>query len=43
MMEKSHRGADVISVAKKAEADMRALMEIPDNFKVMFLAGGACL
>jgi phosphoserine aminotransferase len=42
-MEKSHRGADIISIAKQTEADMRALMEIPDNFKVFTLQGGASL
>lgn len=42
-MEKSHRGKDIISIANKTEADLRDLMEIPDNFKVFFLQGGASL
>jgi len=43
IMEVSHRGADYMSVASKAEADLRALMAIPDNYKVLFLQGGASL
>ncbi|KAK3271581.1 hypothetical protein CYMTET_20081 [Cymbomonas tetramitiformis] len=41
VMEMSHRGKDFISIADKAEADLRALMGIPDNYKVLFLQGGA--
>ncbi|PHS73461.1 MAG: 3-phosphoserine/phosphohydroxythreonine aminotransferase [Cycloclasticus sp.] len=41
VMEMSHRGKDFISIAEKAEADVRELMAIPDNYKVMFLQGGA--
>jgi phosphoserine aminotransferase len=43
IMEVSHRGADYMSVASKAEADLRELMAIPDNYKVLFLQGGASL
>ena len=43
IMEVSHRGADYMSVARKAEADLRELMAIPDNYKVLFLQGGASL
>lgn len=41
IMEMSHRGKDFISVAQQAENDLRALMVIPDNYKVLFLQGGA--
>lgn len=41
VMEMSHRGKEYISIAKKAEADLREIMEIPDNYKVLFLQGGA--
>ena len=40
-MEMSHRGKEFISIADKAEADLRALLAIPDNYKVLFLQGGA--
>lgn len=41
VMEMSHRGKDYMSIAAKAEADLRQLMTIPDNYKVLFLQGGA--
>jgi len=41
VMEMSHRGKDYMSIAAKTEADLRDLMEIPDNYKVLFLQGGA--
>lgn len=41
VMEMSHRGKEFISIAEKAEADVRELMAIPDNYKVLFLQGGA--
>jgi phosphoserine aminotransferase len=41
VMEMSHRGKEFMSIAAKAEADLRELMKIPDNYKVMFLQGGA--
>ncbi len=41
VMEMSHRGKDFMSIAAKAEADLRTLMSIPDNYKVLFLQGGA--
>jgi phosphoserine aminotransferase len=41
VMEISHRGADFMALAQKSEADLRALMNIPDNYKVLFLQGGA--
>lgn len=41
VMEMSHRGKEFTSIATEAEADLRELMVIPDNYKVMFLQGGA--
>jgi phosphoserine aminotransferase len=43
VMEMSHRGKEFISIAAKAEADLRALLAIPANYKVLFLQGGATL
>jgi phosphoserine aminotransferase len=40
IMELGHRGEEFHSVAEKAEADLRELMNIPKNYQVMFLAGG---
>ena len=39
--EMSHRGKEFLSIAERAEADLRELMEIPANYKVLFLQGGA--
>ncbi|MBA3506920.1 MAG: 3-phosphoserine/phosphohydroxythreonine transaminase [Betaproteobacteria bacterium] len=41
VMEMSHRGKEFISIADKTEADLRALLEIPANYEVLFLQGGA--
>jgi phosphoserine aminotransferase len=41
IMEMSHRGKEFISVATEAESDLRALLGIPANYKVLFLQGGA--
>ena len=41
VMEMSHRGKEFLSIAESAEADLRELMAIPDNYKVLFLQGGA--
>lgn len=41
VMEMSHRGKDFVSIAEKAEADLRELLAIPANYKVLFLQGGA--
>jgi phosphoserine aminotransferase len=41
VMEMSHRGKEFISIAEQAEADLRELMGIPANYKVLFLQGGA--
>ena len=41
VMEMSHRGKEYMSIAAKAESDLRELMSIPDNYKVLFMQGGA--
>ena len=41
VMEMSHRGKEFVGIAAKAEADLRTLLSIPANYKVMFLQGGA--
>jgi len=41
VMEMSHRGKEFMSIAAKAEQDLRDVMAIPDNYKVLFLQGGA--
>ena len=41
VMEMSHRGKEYMSIAAQAEADLRELMAIPANYKVLFLQGGA--
>ncbi|GLX76809.1 phosphoserine aminotransferase [Thalassotalea insulae] len=40
VMEMSHRSKEFIALAEKAEADLRELMHIPDNYKVLFCHGG---
>jgi phosphoserine aminotransferase len=40
VMEMSHRGKEFIAIAEKAEADLRGLLGIPSNYKVLFLQGG---
>ena len=40
VMEMSHRSKWFDDIIKEAEADLRNLMHIPDNYKVMFLQGG---
>ena len=41
VMEMSHRSKVFDTIIKEAEADIRDLMNIPDNYKVLFLQGGA--
>jgi phosphoserine aminotransferase len=41
VMEISHRGKDFIAMAEEAERDLRELMAIPADYKVLFLQGGA--
>lgn len=41
IIELSHRGPEFMRVAAQAEADLRALLGIPEDYAVLFLAGGA--
>lgn len=41
VMEMSHRGKEYMAIQAEAEADLRELMGIPANYKVLFLQGGA--
>src|SRR5687767_8190101 len=43
VMEMSHRGKEFIAIAEQAESDLRELLSIPGNYKVLFLQGGATL
>jgi phosphoserine aminotransferase len=41
VMEVSHRGAAFVAAAEEAERDLRDLLAVPANYKVLFLQGGA--
>lgn len=41
VMEMSHRSAEMVGIAEQAEADLRELMGISDDYAVLFLQGGA--
>jgi len=41
VMEMSHRGKEFTGILAKTEADLRTLLNIPQNYKVLFLQGGA--
>lgn len=41
IVELSHRGSEFLQVAAQAEADLRTLLSIPDDYAVLFLGGGA--
>ncbi|MGY1529754.1 3-phosphoserine/phosphohydroxythreonine transaminase [Luteimonas sp. A649] len=41
IVEISHRGPEFIDIAARAEADLRSLLSIPDDYAVLFLPGGA--
>jgi phosphoserine aminotransferase len=43
IMEMSHRSSEMMSVAAEAENDLRDLLHIPENYKVLFLQGGASM
>ena len=43
VMEMSHRGTEFVAIAAAAEADLRKLLAIPANYKVLFLQGGATM
>ena len=40
VMEMSHRGPEFISIYKQAEADLRELLSVPPNYKILFQQGG---
>src|ERR1043166_5383426 len=41
VMEMSHRDKEFMSIAQEAEKDLREIMGIPANYKVLFMQGGA--
>ncbi len=43
VMEMSHRSKEFIQIYQDAEQDLRDLMHIPDNYKILFIQGGATL
>ncbi len=43
VMEMSHRSKEFGDIITEAEADLRSLVGIPDNYKVLFMQGGASL
>lgn len=43
VMEMSHRSKDFVEIIETAEQDLRDLMNIPNNYKVLFLQGGGSL
>jgi phosphoserine aminotransferase len=43
VMEMSHRGKEFVGIAAEAEKDLRELLAIPANYKLLFLQGGATL
>ncbi|WP_338771585.1 3-phosphoserine/phosphohydroxythreonine transaminase [Massilia sp. METH4] len=40
VMEMSHRGPEFISIYRQAEADLRELLAVPDNYRILFMQGG---
>jgi phosphoserine aminotransferase len=41
VMEMSHRSHEFVTIAQEAEANLRELLQIPENYRVLFLQGGA--
>jgi phosphoserine aminotransferase len=41
IMEVSHRGKEFGQIAEQSQADLRELLDIPANYKILFLQGGA--
>ena len=41
VMEVSHRGKYFVELATQSEKDLRELYQIPDNYRILFLQGGA--
>ncbi len=42
VMEMSHRSKDFENILNEAQSDLRKLMNIPENYKILFLQGGGC-
>ena len=40
VMEMSHRGPEFLSIYRTAEADLRELLAVPDNYRILFMQGG---
>ncbi|MGN6826673.1 3-phosphoserine/phosphohydroxythreonine transaminase [Paucibacter sp. M5-1] len=40
VMEMSHRGREFVSIAERAESDLRELLQVPANFRILFMQGG---
>ena len=40
VMEMSHRGKEFLSIYEQTEADLRALLAVPEHFKILFMQGG---
>jgi len=43
VMEMSHRSPEFISITNKAKDGLRELLSVPNNFKIMFIQGGASM
>lgn len=43
VMEMSHRSPEFVAIAEQAEADLRELLAVPNNYRVLFLQGGASM
>ncbi len=43
VMEVSHRGTDFVELAARAEATLRELLQVPDDYSVLFPQGGATM
>jgi phosphoserine aminotransferase len=41
VMEMSHRGKEFVSIYRSAEADLRELLAVPEDFRILFMQGGA--
>ena len=41
VMEMSHRGQEFIQICSEAEADLRELLVVPDDYAILFMQGGA--
>lgn len=41
VMEMSHRSPEIVGIYEAAEADLRELLAVPDNYRVLFVQGGA--